>query len=80
MLVEPALTAIAEADPTLRDNPAVRAGATMRFGITMSAQTPAEYGEKFAGMLGNGSGGTATAPASLETDPAESTRVGCALL
>ena len=80
VLVEPALTAIAEADPTLRDNPAVRAGATMRFRITMAAQTPAEYGEKFGSMLGNGTGGSATAQASLGSDPAEATRVGCALL
>ena len=80
VLVEPALTAIAEADPTLRDNPAVRAGAIMRARITMSAQTPAEYGEKFAGMLGNASGGSATAPAALGSDPAEATRIGCSLL
>lgn len=80
VLVEPALTAIAEADPALRDSPAVRAGAVMRFRITMSSQTPAEYGEKFAGMLGNGSDGSATAPAALGKDQAESTRVGCALL
>ena len=79
VLVEPALTAIAEADPTLRDNPAVRAGAITRFRITMSAQTPAEYGERFAGMLANASGGSATAPATLGNE-AESTRVGCALL
>ena len=79
VLVEPALTAIAEADPSLRNSPAVRAGAEMRARLIMSAQTPAEYGDKFANMLGNSSGGSATAPL-LGSDPAESTRVGCALL
>ena len=80
ILVEPALTAIAEADQTLRNSPAVRAGAEMRFHITMSAHTPAEYGEVFANMLGNSSGGSATSAVHLGKDSAESTRVGCALL
>ena len=79
ILVEPALTAIAEADPTLRDSPAVRAGAQTRARIILSAQTPAEYGETFANMLGNNSGGSATAPI-LGSNAAESTRIGCALL
>lgn len=82
VLVEPALSAIAEADPSLRDNPAVRAGAAQRARLLATAKTPAEYGAMFARMLGTAADNAdkATASASLGTDPAEAAGMGCALL
>ncbi len=82
VLVEPALAAIAEADPSLRDSPAVKAGAVMRARMLMAAQTPAEYGMMFAKMLGTAADNAdeATASASLGADPAEAAAMGCALL
>ncbi len=82
VLVEPALFAITEADPSLRDSPAVKAAAAMRTRMLTTAQTPAEYGGMFAKMLGTAADNAdkATASASLGTDPAEAAAMGCALL
>lgn len=82
VLVEPALSAIAEADPSLRDSPEVRAAAAQRAKIMMTAKTPAEFGAMFAKMLGTAAegGDRATASAAMGSDPAEATALGCALL
>ncbi len=82
VLVEPALSAIAEADPSLRDNPMVKAGAVQRARLLTTARTPAEYAGMFARMLGTASDNAdkATASASVGTDPAEASAMGCALL
>ena len=82
VLVEPALAAIAEADPSLRDNPEVKAGAAQRARMLLTARTPAEYGIMFASLLGTAADNAdkATAAASLGADPAEAAAMGCALL
>ena len=83
VLIEPALTALVEADPALKDSPAVRAGAVQRAKVLMAAQTPADYGRMFASALGAGSkAGEAATPGAntFDGDAAEATRVGCALL
>lgn len=82
VLVEPALAAVAEADPSLRDNPAVRAGAAQRARLLTTAKTPAEYAAMFARMVGTAadSADKVTASAAVGTDPAEAARMGYALL
>ena len=82
VLVEPALAAIAEADPSLRDSPEVKAGAAQRDRMLVTAKTPAEYAAMFAKLLGIGNGNTdqATASSSLGGDPADAAAMGCALL
>jgi pimeloyl-ACP methyl ester carboxylesterase len=82
VLAEPALAAIAEADPSLRDNPEVKAGVAQRAQMLVRAKTPAEYAAMFVKLLGIGNGNTdqATASSSLGSDPADATAMGCALL
>ena len=67
---------------TLRDNPAVQAGAAQRARLLTTAKTPAEYAATFARMVGTAadSADKATASAAVGTDPAEAGRMGCALL
>jgi pimeloyl-ACP methyl ester carboxylesterase len=83
ILIEPALPAVAEADPRLRDDPAVRKGMLERGRMLMNAATPAEYGVAFARSMGTAPEGgdrpNAVATA-LDADPAQAARVGCALL
>ena len=82
VLVEPALAAVAEADPSLRDDPMVKAGAAQRARLLTTAATPADYAMMFARMLGTDTNNAnkATASASLGSDPAEAAAMGCALL
>lgn len=47
IMVEPALDLLAQDDPTLATDPAVRDANTRRFLNWMASQTPAEYGEAF---------------------------------
>ena len=82
ILIEPALTAIADLDPTLRADPAISAGADARLAILMRCQTPAEYGRAFVGLLGSATddAGPNEFAASLDLDQDLAIRVGCALL
>ncbi|WP_428394371.1 alpha/beta fold hydrolase [Lichenicoccus sp.] len=79
VLVEPALAGVLNAEPELRDNPAVREGGIQRLRILMAAKTPADYGRGFINMLGSAAEGNAAA-ARFEQNPGLAMRSGCALL
>ncbi len=82
VLIEPALFDLAEADPSLRDSPAVKAGAAARANMVLHASSPAQYAEMFAKLVGTdaGSASQTKASAAVGLDPAEAAAMGCALL
>ena len=82
ILIEPALPAVAEADPSLKDEPSIRKGIVERTNMLINARSPAEYGRAFAHGMGTAGGSNApnAVAAAFDADPAQAARVGCALL
>ena len=82
VLVEPALFDLAETDPNLRNNPAVKAGAAARANMVLNASSPAQYAAMFAKLVGTdaGSASQTEASASAGLNPSEAQAMGCALL
>jgi len=83
VLVEPALQTLLIGDPSIENDPVLKADALRWAGLLMSAQTPREYALGFAHSLGAveaGGNASNTAVSALDADPQLATRYGCALL
>ena len=83
VLIEPALQSLLSGDPSVGEDPVLKADAAKMMGLLMSASSPRDYALGFARSLGSmpGQGGAPNAAAeALEADPQRAAGVGCALL
>ena len=83
VLVEPAMQTLLLGDPSIGQDPALRADAGRWAGMLLSARTPRDYALAFGHALGavEASGSTSkTTVSALDTDPELATRFGCSLL
>ena len=83
VLVEPAMQTLLLGDPSIGQDPALRADAGRWAGMLLSAQTPRDYALAFGHALGAvEAAGNApkTTVSALDTDPELATRFGCSLL
>ncbi len=79
ILIEPAVRVLLASDPTIAQNPAIKADTDSFVSTLTQAKTPGEYGIAFARSLSKG-GKPNPAAALLESDPKRATAEGCALL
>ena len=79
ILIEPAVRVLLASDPTIAQNPAIKADTDSFVSTLTKAKTPGAYGIAFAQSLSK-DGKLNPAAALLESDPKRATAEGCALL